>query len=70
MKKNMGNADRIVRILVALVIGILYFTQTITGTLGVIGLAVAAIFLLTSFISFCPIYSVFGLSTCKLPKNA
>jgi hypothetical protein len=70
MKKNMGNTDRIVRILVALVIGILYLTHTITGTLGIIGLAAGAIFLLTSFISFCPIYSIFGMSSCKSPKNA
>jgi hypothetical protein len=65
MKKNMGLTDKIIRILIAAVIGILYFTGTITGTLGTVLLVVAIIFLLTSFISFCPLYAPFGLSTCK-----
>lgn len=65
MKKNMGGADRIVRILLALVISVLYFTQTISGTLGIVLLVLGGIFLLTSFISFCPLYAPFGISTCK-----
>jgi len=65
MKKNMGLTDKIIRILIAVGIGILYFTGTITGTLGTVLLVVAIIFLLTSFISFCPLYAPFGLSTCK-----
>jgi hypothetical protein len=65
MKKNMGSADRIVRLIVALVIAVLYFTNVVAGTLGIILLVVAAIFALTSFISFCPLYAPFGLSTCK-----
>lgn len=65
MKKNMGNADRIIRVLVAVVIAVLYFTKQINGTLGIILLAVGAIFLLTSFIGFCPLYAPFGINTCK-----
>jgi hypothetical protein len=65
MKKNMGSTDKIIRILIAVVIAILYFTGTITGTLGTVLLIVGIIFLLTSFISFCPLYAPFGLSTCK-----
>ena len=65
MKKNMGSTDKIIRILIAAVIAILYFTGTITGTLGTVLLIVGIIFLLTSFISFCPLYAPFGLSTCK-----
>lgn len=65
MKKNMGSADRIIRLLIAIVIAILYFTNTISGTLGLILLIAAGIFVLTSFISFCPIYSIFGLRTTK-----
>jgi hypothetical protein len=65
MKKNMGNTDRIIRLIVALVIAVLYFTNIVAGTLGIILLVVAAIFALTSFISFCPLYAPFGLSTCK-----
>ncbi|MCB0477763.1 MAG: DUF2892 domain-containing protein [Crocinitomicaceae bacterium] len=65
MKKNMGSVDRIVRILIALVIGVLYFMEVIEGTLGIVLVVLAAIFLLTSFISFCPLYLPFGIKTCK-----
>lgn len=65
MKKNMGGTDRIVRILLAVVISVLYFTQTIGGTLGIVLLVLGGIFVLTSFISFCPLYAPFGISTCK-----
>ncbi|AXT51106.1 DUF2892 domain-containing protein [Aquimarina sp. BL5] len=66
MKKNMGGLDRIVRILAAIVIGILYFTGVIQGTLGYVLLGLSAIFVLTSFVSFCPLYSIVGLNTCKV----
>lgn len=69
MKKNMGMTDKIIRIIVAVVIGILFFTGIIPGTLGIILLVLAGIFLLTSFISFCPLYAPFGLSTCKVDKK-
>jgi len=65
MKKNMGNADRIIRVIVAVIIAALYFTNVITGTLGIVLLALAGIFVLTSLFSFCPLYAPFGLSTCK-----
>ena len=65
MKANMGSADRIIRILIAVVIAALYFTNVITGTLGIILLIVGAIFLLTSFVSFCPLYAPFKISTLK-----
>ena len=64
MKKNMGSADKIIRIIAAIVIAVLYFTNVISGTLGIVLLALAAVFVLTSFISFCPLYAPFGLSTC------
>ncbi|MBC7844978.1 MAG: DUF2892 domain-containing protein [Flavobacterium sp.] len=65
MKKNMGSTDRISRIIFAIVIGILYFTKAIEGTAALILLAFAIVFLITSFISFCPLYLPFGLSTRK-----
>lgn len=66
MKTNMGSADRIIRIIIAIVIGILYFTNIITGTLGTILLIVGAVFLLTGLVSVCPAYLPLGLSTiCK-----
>lgn len=69
MKKNMGNADKIIRILIAAIIGILYYTGTISGTLGIVLLVLAGIFVLTSFISFCPLYAPFGISTCPMKKK-
>jgi O-antigen/teichoic acid export membrane protein len=65
MKKNMGITDKIVRILLAVLFVVLYFTNVVTGTWGYVLLALAAIFLLTSLISFCPLYLPFGLSTDK-----
>jgi hypothetical protein len=65
MKANMGTIDRVMRIIAAVVIATLYFTNMISGTLAIILLVFAAIFVLTSFISFCPLYVPFGLSTKK-----
>lgn len=69
MKKNMGSTDRIVRFIIAAVIGVLYYTGTISGTLGIVLLVLAGVFILTSFISFCPLYAPFGLSTCPAKKS-
>lgn len=65
MKKNMGGLDRIVRIIIAAIIGFLYYNGTITGTLGYVLLALGGVFLLTSLVSSCPLYSLVGLNTCK-----
>jgi hypothetical protein len=65
MKKNMGTVDKVIRILVAVVVVILYFTNVISGTLAIILLALSAIFVVTSFLSICPLYMPFGLSTRK-----
>lgn len=65
MKKNMGNLDRIIRIIVALAIMALYFTRQISGTIAIVGFVISLIFILTSLISFCPLYIPFGLSTRK-----
>lgn len=69
MKKNMGSADRIIRVILAAVVATLYFTNVITGTLGIVLMVVAAVFVLTSLISFCPLYAPFGLKTCAVEKN-
>lgn len=68
MKKNMGGTDRLIRIIVALAVAALYYFKVIDGTLAYVLLAVAGIFLLTSFISFCPLYAIFGLNTCKVKE--
>jgi hypothetical protein len=65
MKKNMGSTDKVVRILIALVIGVLYYTGIISGTTALVLGIFAVIFVLTSLISFCPLYLPLGISTCK-----
>ena len=65
MKKNMGSADKIIRLIIAAIIVVLYFTNVVSGTLGIVLLILAGVFVLTSFISFCPLYAPFGLSTCQ-----
>lgn len=68
MKKNMGAIDRIVRMVIAVIIAALYFTNAITGTLGTVLIILAGVFVLTSLIGFCPLYTLFGLSTCPVKK--
>lgn len=65
MKPNMGTTDRIIRAVFAILVGVLYFTNVISGTLAIILSVLAVIFLVTSFLSFCPIYAIFKLSTVK-----
>jgi len=65
MKKNMGSTDKGIRIVIALVIAALYYFKVVEGPLAYVLMAFALIFLLTSFISFCPLYLPFGLNTCK-----
>lgn len=65
MKKNVGSIDKVIRILIAFVVIVLFFAHVISGTLAVILLIVSAILILTSLISFCPIYWPFGISTDK-----
>jgi hypothetical protein len=65
MKKNMGTVDRSIRVLAAIVIGIFLLTGQISGTLGIVLGIVGVVFLLTSAISFCPLYTPFKISTRK-----
>ena len=65
MKKNMGTIDRTIRIIVAIVFAVLYFTNIVTGTIGLVLVILGAVFVLTSLISFCPLYLPFGINTCK-----
>ncbi|OYZ03015.1 MAG: hypothetical protein B7Y37_00815 [Sphingobacteriia bacterium 28-36-52] len=64
MKKNMGAVDKVIRVVIAAVIAGLYYTGTISGTLGIVLLVFAGVFVLTSLVSFCPLYTLFGISTC------
>ena len=63
MKTNMGTADRIIRTALAIGVGVLYFTGQISGTIAIVLGVLAIVFLLTSFVSFCPLYAPFRIST-------
>jgi hypothetical protein len=65
MKKNMGLIDKVVRIIIALLLTVLYFTNVISGTLGIVMLILAGIFVLTSFVGFCPLYLPCRINTAK-----
>lgn len=69
MKKNMGTLDKAVRILIAVIMGVLYFTNQISGTSAIVLGILAIVFLFTSFISFCPLYLPFGIKTTRNRKS-
>ncbi len=71
MKKNMGTVDRVIRVLITVVIAVLYFSEIVTGTLGIVLLVISGIFLVTSLMGFCPLYYLVGLRSNKNElKNA
>lgn len=70
MKKNVGNMDKGIRIVLAIIFGALYFTGTVTGTMGLVLVILGGVFVLTSLAGFCPIYSIVGLNTCPTKKAA
>ncbi len=63
MKKNMGFADKAIRFILAIIVGVLYYTNVINGPLAIVLGVLAVVFILTSFISFCPLYLPFGINT-------
>lgn len=65
MKRNMSDIDRIVRVVVAALFAYLYFGGIVTGTLGIVLVVLGVVFLLTSVVSFCPLYTLFKFSTYK-----
>jgi len=69
MKKNVGSADSIIRIVIAAIVGVLFYTGTISGILGIVLLVLAGVLLLTGFVSFCPLYSIFGVKSCPIDTN-
>jgi hypothetical protein len=68
MKSNMGSADKAIRIVLAIVFAGLYITKLVEGTLGLALLVLGGVFVLTSIISFCPLYTLFGMNTCEKKK--
>jgi len=69
MTKNMGSADRIIRLIIAAVLAVLYFTGVVSGTIATVALVVAVVFLLTSAVGTCGLYMPFGISTCKTKSS-
>ena len=68
MKKNIGTLDRIIRVIIAVIIAILYFTNVLAGTLGIILLVIAGLLIMTSITGFCLPYKLFGISTISKGK--
>ncbi|MGH1366283.1 MAG: YgaP family membrane protein [Calditrichia bacterium] len=69
MKKNVGSTDKIVRLVAAAIIVALYFTNTITGMVGLVGIVFAGVLVVTSVVNFCPLYAVVGLNTCPVSEK-
>ena len=69
MKKNMGNADRIIRLAIALLLMYLNITESLNGTISIVMWVVSVVFLITSLLAYCPLYSLIGISTCSKVKS-
>ncbi|WP_291867875.1 DUF2892 domain-containing protein [Maribacter sp.] len=69
MTKNMGGADRIIRFIIAGIVLALYLTNVLHGMFAYVLIGLAVIFVFTSFISFCPLYTLFGINSCKIKDN-
>lgn len=65
MKMNVGRTDQIVRIILAALLLIAYFTDYVTGTMGIVALVLAVVFIVTAYVRFCPIWFGFKVNTCK-----
>lgn len=65
MKKNVGNTDKLIRLVIALAIALLYFFNVISGTAAIVLGIIAVVMVITSLINFCPLYTLFKINTCK-----
>lgn len=61
----MGATDKYIRLFVAIILAVLVYFKVLEGTIAMVALAIGAVFVLTSLISFCPLYTLFGINTCK-----
>ncbi len=69
MKKNMGSTDKTIRLILAALFAVLFFTNVVTGVFGYVLLALGAVFALTSLVGFCPLYAIVGLNTCPVSER-
>ena len=65
MKKNIGNTDKLIRLMLALLVAVLYYTGVISGTVAIILGVIAVVLVVTSMVSFCGLYTILGINTCK-----
>lgn len=70
MKQNMGTTDRAIRVLIAILLIGLFLGNVISGTIGIVLLVVAGVFILTSAVGHCPLYTIFGIRTCRLREKS
>jgi len=68
MKKNVGNTDKIIRLIIAAILAVLYFSGTVTGTIGIVMAIVAGVLVMTTIVSFCGLYTILGINTCKVKR--
>jgi len=69
MKKNMGGLDKLIRVILALVAGLLIYFEVVVGPLAYILLVIIGVFVITSLIGFCPLYGIFGVNSCRTKHN-
>ena len=69
MKKNMGGLDKVIRVILALVAGLLVYFEVVEGALAYILLTIMGVFVITSLVGFCPLYGIFGISSCRTKHN-
>lgn len=69
MKQNMGNIDKVIRLIIAVILASLYFTGVATGTLGIALIVVAGVLLITTITGFCGLYTILGINTCKVKRQ-
>ena len=65
MKKNMGGLDKVIRVVLAIVAGLLVYFEVVEGPLAYILLTIIGVFVITSLVGFCPLYGIFGINSCK-----
>ena len=69
MKKNMGGLDKVIRVILALVAGLLVYFEVVEGALAYILLTIMGVFVITSLVGFCPLYGIFGINSCRTKHN-
>lgn len=69
MKTNVGTADRMIRLVLGVVLVVLFFSETVTGTSGFVLMTAGIVFVVTSIVGFCPLYSLVGFNTCPTKKH-